>query len=163
MVSPRTGASRPHHRRSVVHDDPSSSNGCHDPLSVAVIRQLLVCPSGLEDQSRQFWWYHLRGERVGFHSRSSRGPRNDGNNGIVNMLVNHTGASRHYVDDATIPGLRDNLDSYQVLDMTRKNYNRLWGTTGRRCAGVVQWHRRRRQKSASLGPTLVFGCAWSRV
>ena len=47
------------------------------------------------------------------------GPWNDESNGSVNMLVD-SGTSGHYFDDAIIPGLRDRLDSYQVLNVPRK-------------------------------------------
>ena len=48
------------------------------------------------------------------------GPWNHGRStGFVNVLV-VSGASGHYFDEAIIPGLRDRLDSYQVLDVPRK-------------------------------------------
>ena len=89
------------------------------------------------------------------------GPCNGKSNGSVNVLVD-SGASGHYFDDVITPGLRDNLDSYQVLDVAQ-NHNHRWGTSGRHCAGTAQWHRRRRQRSAAFGPTLVFGCVWPTV
>ena len=44
---------------------------------------------------------------------------NGHSNDTVNVLVD-SGASGHYFDDTIFPGLRDNLDNYQVLDAPRK-------------------------------------------
>ena len=47
------------------------------------------------------------------------GPWNDGRNGSVDVLINSS-ASGYFFDDDNIPGLRDKLDSYQVLDVLRE-------------------------------------------
>ena len=52
-------------------------------------------------------------------------PRTGCSNDSVNVLVD-SGASGHYFDDAIIPGFRDRLEEYKVLDVPRKI-----STTGR--------------------------------
>ena len=47
------------------------------------------------------------------------GAWNRHSNDAVNVVVD-SGASGHYFDDTIIPGLRDNLDNYQLLDVPRK-------------------------------------------
>ena len=51
----------------------------------------------------------------------------------MTVLVD-SGASGHYFDDTVIPGLRDNLDSYQVLDLPRK----ITTVGGRQLDGVAR-------------------------
>ena len=47
------------------------------------------------------------------------GSWNDGSSRSVKVLVD-SGASEHNLDDAIIPGLRNKLDRYRVLDVPRK-------------------------------------------
>ena len=54
-------------------------------------------------------------------ARSRTGCSNDS----VNVLVDR-GGSEHYFDDAIIPGFRDRLEEYKVLDVPRK-LSTTWG------------------------------------
>ena len=84
-------------------------------------------------------------------------PRTGCSNDYVNVLV-ECGASGHYFDDVIIPGFRDRLEEYKVLDVPRKNST----AGGGHCAGSAPGPRRRRQRSPTVNPTFVSDCAWPR-
>ena len=51
-----------------------------------------------------------------------------------------SGASGHYFDDATIPGFRDRLEEYKVLDVPRKIATDGRGELNGIARGVLQGH-----------------------
>ena len=72
---------------------------------------------------------------VGPAARSRTGCSNDS----VNVLVDR-GASGHYFDDAIIPGFRDRLEEYEVLDVPRKISTAGGGGLNGIAQGVLRGH-----------------------
>ena len=72
---------------------------------------------------------------IGSTARLWKGCRNDS----VNVLVD-SGASGHYFDDAIIPGFRDRLEEYKVLDVPRKISTAGGGGLNGTAHGVLRGH-----------------------
>ena len=89
-------------------------------------------------------------------------PRTGCNNDSVNVLVD-SGASGHYFDDAIVPGFRDKMEKYKVLDVPRRIFTTGGEGIERHCAGSEPGLPRRRQRSATVNSTFVSDCAWPRA
>ena len=95
--------------------------------------------------------------KVGPTARSRTG-RND----CVNVLVDD-GASGYYFDDAIIPGFRDRLEEYKVLDLPCKISTAEGGCVNSIAQGVLRGHVIDDKRMRRLNPTLVSDCASPRT